>query len=144
MLQICKSRRKSVKSASTSQKIPQSCPYTDPSQIVIILDGTYIYIQKSSKFELQKGTWSMQKGRNLVKTMIVCSTDGYIIGIHGLHQADGHNNDVSILNEMMKVRSGIDTSLAEGRGYEVSNERNLMQIALGRQEVWLIQCTIKA
>ena len=76
----------------------------------------------------------MQKGRNLVKAMIVCSTDGYIIGVHGLHLADGHNNHASILNEMMNARSRFDT-FVYGRGYEVSNERNVMPIGLGEARV---------
>ncbi|OXA47752.1 hypothetical protein Fcan01_17179 [Folsomia candida] len=41
-----------------------------------IFDGTYLYIDKPSDFELQKKTWSVQKNRNLVKPMMIVLEDG--------------------------------------------------------------------
>lgn len=48
-----------------------------------IFDGTYLYIDKPSDFELQKKTWSVQKNRNLVKPMMIVLEDGYVIDAPG-------------------------------------------------------------
>ncbi|XP_052078126.1 uncharacterized protein LOC127716083 [Mytilus californianus] len=69
---------------------------TDPRQAVIVLDGTYIFIQKSSDYHFQRMSYSMHKHRPLVKPMIIVGTDGYILSILGPYFADGHNNDASI------------------------------------------------
>ncbi|CAC5425090.1 unnamed protein product [Mytilus coruscus] len=68
---------------------------TDPRQAVIVLDGTYIFIQKSSDYHFQRMSYSMHKHRPLVKPMIIVGTDGYILSILGPYFADGHN-DASI------------------------------------------------
>ncbi|CAC5408154.1 unnamed protein product [Mytilus coruscus] len=69
---------------------------TDPRRAVIVLDGTYIYIQKSSDYHFQRMSYSMHKHRPLVKPLIIVGTDGYILSILGPYFADGHNNDASI------------------------------------------------
>jgi len=74
--------------------------------LIIILDGTYFYIEKSSNIDFQKRSYSMQKFRNLVKAMIVCMPDGYIIEVEGVFYADGKNNDASILNYMYAKSDG--------------------------------------
>ena len=38
------------------------------------MDGTYIYIQKSSNNEMQRRTYSFHKHKHLVKPMIITST----------------------------------------------------------------------
>ena len=88
---------------------------SERDQAVVILDGTYFYVQKSSNFQLQKETWSMQKDRNLVKGMVVCAPDGYIIEVEGLYKSDGHNNDAAILNTMLNNRTAFDRFFADGR-----------------------------
>ncbi|XP_065935231.1 uncharacterized protein [Magallana gigas] len=72
------------------------------SQAIAVLDGTYIYIQKSNHFQFQRRTYSIHKGRPLVKPMVVVSTDGYFLTVVGPYLADSRNNDASILNHMLK------------------------------------------
>ena len=69
---------------------------------ILILDGTYIYIEKSSKYTFQRKTYSMYKGRPLVKPMMVTSSDGYIVDIFGPYLANGKNNDAEILNKILE------------------------------------------
>ncbi|CAG2205759.1 unnamed protein product [Mytilus edulis] len=70
--------------------------------VITIMDGTYIYIQKSNKFKFQRRCFSMHKHRPLLKPMVVTSTDGYILSILGPYLADGKNNDASIVQHMMR------------------------------------------
>lgn len=69
----------------------------DPRAILDI-DGTYIYIYKSDNFPFQRRTYSMHKGRPLVKPMVRCTTSGYFLSILGPYLADSKNNDAAILN----------------------------------------------
>ena len=43
-------------------------------QVVVVMDGTYLYIQKSSHNELQRRTYSMHKHRHLIKAMVITTT----------------------------------------------------------------------
>ena len=43
---------------------------------VLVLDGTYIYIQKSGNYSLHRHTFSGHKHRPLVKPVMVVGTDG--------------------------------------------------------------------
>ena len=70
---------------------------------ILVLDGTYIYIQKSSHHYFQKKTYSMHKGRSLVKPMMLVGTDGYILNVLGPYYADGYNNDASIIKHAFKT-----------------------------------------
>lgn len=54
-----------------------------PGSIILVLDGTYIYTQKSVDHYVQKKTFSMQKGRNLLKVMMVVTATGYIVDVFG-------------------------------------------------------------
>ena len=71
------------------------------TQALLVLDGTYIFIQKSMNFTFQRKTYSMHKGRPLVKPMVIVSTSGYYISVLGPYLA--RNNDASILNHIMKT-----------------------------------------
>lgn len=71
------------------------------TQAIIVLDGTYIYIQKSGNFQFQRRTFSLHKGRPLIKPMIIVSTTGYFITILGPYLADHKNNDASILTHII-------------------------------------------
>ncbi|XP_052696026.1 uncharacterized protein LOC128174533 [Crassostrea angulata] len=66
---------------------------------IAVLDGTYIYIQKSNNFQFQRKSYSLHKGRPLVKPMVVTSTDGYFLTVLGPYLA--RNNDATILNHML-------------------------------------------
>lgn len=72
--------------------------------VISIMDGTYIYIQKTHNYAFQHQCFSMHKHRPLVKPMVITATDGYIIrlSILGLFFANGRNNDASILKYMVK------------------------------------------
>ena len=72
--------------------------FTDHKAIAV-LDGTYIYIQKSNNFQFQRKSYSLHKGRPLVKPMVVTSTDGYFLTVLGPYLA--RNNDATILNHML-------------------------------------------
>lgn len=66
---------------------------------VLILDGTYLFIEKSSNFKFQRETYSMQKHRNLIKPMMAVYPDGYIADVFGPYP--GNKNDASILNDLL-------------------------------------------
>ncbi|CAF2876294.1 unnamed protein product [Rotaria sp. Silwood2] len=72
-----------------------------PNQLCVVADGTYIFIQKSSNNQLQRKSYSMHKHRNLVKPMILTTTDGYILCALGPFFSDYKNNDASILKHSL-------------------------------------------
>ncbi|XP_061171659.1 uncharacterized protein LOC133181135 [Saccostrea echinata] len=82
--------------------------FTDPisDTVVLVLDGTYIYIQKSSSYKFQRLTYSMHKNRPLVKPFIITATDGYIVDVVGPFFANGRNNDASILSHIVQTNAG--------------------------------------
>ena len=43
---------------------------------VLVMDGTYMYIQKSGNYSLQRQTFSGHKHRPLVKPKMLVGTDG--------------------------------------------------------------------
>ena len=67
-----------------------------PDGAILILDGTYIYCQKSANNMLQRRTYSTHKGRSLVKPMLVVTTIGYIVLCLGPYFADYQNNEAEI------------------------------------------------
>jgi hypothetical protein len=71
------------------------------TQALLVLDGTYIYIQKSANFTFQRQSYSLHKGRPLVKPMVIVSTSGYYISVIGPYLA--RNNDAAILNHIMRT-----------------------------------------
>ena len=73
----------------------------DPTKAIIILDGTYVYIQKSYNNTLQRRTFSLHKGTSLVKPMMIVSSDGYIIAVLGPFFADGKNNASEITKNLL-------------------------------------------
>ncbi|CAC5385204.1 unnamed protein product [Mytilus coruscus] len=72
---------------------------------ILVLDGTYLYIQKSSFHLFQKMTYSMHKGRPLVKPMLIVGADGYILNVMGPYFADYHNNDASITKHLFETNA---------------------------------------
>ena len=51
-------------------------------QVVVVMDGTYLYVQKSANNELQRHTYSMHKHRHLVKPMIITTTVRYYFAFY--------------------------------------------------------------
>ena len=43
-------------------------------QVILVMDGTYLFIQKSSSNQFQRRSFSMHKHRNLIKPMITTAT----------------------------------------------------------------------
>lgn len=69
---------------------------------VLVMDGTYIYIQKSSDYHFQRVSYSMHKHRPIVKMMVIIGSDGYVLSVLGPYRADRKNNDASITKHMFK------------------------------------------
>ncbi len=65
---------------------------------ILILDGTYVHIQKSSDFRLQKRTWCTYKMDNIVKMMVAITGDGHCFMAYGPYLSDSANSDMYILN----------------------------------------------
>ena len=53
----------------------------------------------------QHRSFSIHKGRPLVKPMLLVSTTGYILETYGPYFVDGKNNDASILNSLIRQRA---------------------------------------
>lgn len=79
---------------------------------MLIWDGTYVYTIKSSNFEFQRNTYSMQKKRNLVKFMLCVTTNGLIVAVYGPY--DAKTNDATILNQILLEPNNIFQSLHDG------------------------------
>lgn len=76
----------------------------DDDKVMLVGDATYIYVQKSSNYGLQRRMFSMHKGRPLIKPMVIVTTSGYILDIFGPYLADGKNNDANILTAIMQAQ----------------------------------------
>lgn len=72
----------------------------DTTRPQVILDGTYIYINKRVNIKFQRQSFSFHKGRPLVKPMVIVSTTGYFISVIGPYFAK--DNDATILNHIME------------------------------------------
>ena len=68
---------------------------------ILILNGIYIYFQKSADNLLQRRTYSMQKGKPSIKSMLITITTGYIVSCMGPSFADYKNNDPEIAKHIM-------------------------------------------
>uniref|UniRef100_A0A2H1VNI0 SFRICE_040660 n=1 Tax=Spodoptera frugiperda TaxID=7108 RepID=A0A2H1VNI0_SPOFR len=53
---------------------------------ILVIDGTYVYTQKSSNFLFQRKTYSLHKYTNLLKPFLIVCCDGYILDVTGLTQ----------------------------------------------------------
>ena len=45
-------------------------------QVIVVMDGTYLFVQKSGNNQFQRRSFSMHKHRNLIKPMITTATVG--------------------------------------------------------------------
>ncbi|XP_018401831.1 PREDICTED: uncharacterized protein LOC108778997 [Cyphomyrmex costatus] len=66
-------------------------------RVITCIDGTYMYIQKSSNFRALRQSYCVHKGRHLVKPVLIVAPDGYILDIQGPYFSDSRNNDAAIL-----------------------------------------------
>ncbi|RWR98487.1 Vacuolar protein sorting-associated protein 13C-like protein, partial [Dinothrombium tinctorium] len=107
-----------AKNLSRSQLLshtPKQCRllYDIPDdKALIIIDGTCLYTQKSTNYRIQKRFYSVQKGRNLVKPMMIVAPDGFIIEANGPFV--GANNDASITQFMLNIEADLFKLLIPG------------------------------
>lgn len=80
---------------------------------VVIIDGTYIYVQKSSNYLYQKETYSLHKYRNLVKPFMLVCSDGYIIEVLGPYPATTSDAQIMI-NEFSDPHSPMREYFQDG------------------------------
>lgn len=97
-LRFPENRDEALKHLTETSKIFYS-PNGD--RIIVIFDGTYLFIQKGADFSFQRSTYCMHKSRNLIKPMMAVYPDGYIAGVFGPYP--GKKNDASIMNELLQT-----------------------------------------
>ena len=76
-------------------------------EVAVIIDGTYIEIEKSANFKFQHHSYSGQKRYNLLKPMAIVAPDGYIVEMESMFY--GNNNDASIFNFLLEPNSPFRT-----------------------------------
>ena len=69
----------------------------DVRKAIIIIDATYIEIQKSRNFQVLRQSFSVHKHYHLLKPTILCAPNGYILAVVGPYFSDTRNNDANIL-----------------------------------------------
>jgi hypothetical protein len=67
---------------------------------ILVIDGTYLYIQKSNQFSFQRRSYSLHKHRPLIKPMVFVTTTGYFVSVMGPYLSDNSNNDAKIMNHI--------------------------------------------
>ena len=97
--------RQEVISCHTRQLAQTLFSDVEKSQAILVLDGTYIYTAKSNNFHYQRRSYSIHKGRPLIKPMVIVTTTGYFVSILGPYLADNKNNDASILQHIIKTNA---------------------------------------
>ena len=77
--------------------------FSDPisDTVILVMDGTYVFIQKSSAYRFQRLSYSMHKNKPLVKPFVITSTDGYIVDVMGPYLSNGKHNDASIIKHII-------------------------------------------
>jgi hypothetical protein len=71
----------------------------EENDLCFIADGSYLNCKKSRNHVFQYDSYSKHKGTNLIKPMIVCCPDGYIVDCYGPFPA--RNNDASIMKDII-------------------------------------------
>ena len=69
---------------------------------ILVADETYFFIGKSSNYSFQRRTYSIHKGRHLVKPMMLVTTTEYMVDVLGPYFADSKNNDASIFEIVLR------------------------------------------
>lgn len=80
--------------------------------VVLTIDGTYVFTIKSSNFNFQKRSYSMQFKSNLVKFMLFVTTNGLIAAAYG--PFEGRENDATIIHKILNERETIFQKLHHG------------------------------
>ena len=66
---------------------------------ILVLDGTYIYVEKSGNFLFQRKSFSGHKHRNLVKFFMTVLTDGFALDVSGPFEAN--ISDANLLKDLI-------------------------------------------
>uniref|UniRef100_A0A8D8TA77 DDE Tnp4 domain-containing protein n=1 Tax=Cacopsylla melanoneura TaxID=428564 RepID=A0A8D8TA77_9HEMI len=78
-------------------------PQPEIPRVIVLNDCTYLYIEKSSCFKVLRQSYSVHKGRHLIKPSMLVAPDGYILDIQGPYFSNTANNDAQILiNEFQR------------------------------------------
>ena len=83
---------------------------TTENTVILVFDGTYIFIEKSSNFHFQKLSYSGHKKKNLIKPFMVVYPDRYIADVWGPYP--GNKSDATIMIE--GLNAGKVTALKPG------------------------------
>ncbi|XP_041988982.1 uncharacterized protein LOC121740371 [Aricia agestis] len=86
--------------------------YGNGNNAIVICDGTYIYIHKSSNYMFQKQSYSMHKYRNLLKPFLIVATDGYILDCLGPYKAT--TSDAEIMSTLFREGSALQSYFRNG------------------------------
>lgn len=78
---------------------------------VLVLDGTYVYIQKSSNYEFQKLSYNSHKKPNFLRVMMCTTTDGTIVFALGPYPAS--TNDAKVLESIFENSNAFDHWIEE-------------------------------
>lgn len=78
----------------------------DGNKAILVCDGTYIFINKSRNYKIQRDSYTDQKKRNNIKVMMVVTTNGSIVYALGPYKAG--ENDAKILKELDQTTNIFD------------------------------------
>jgi hypothetical protein len=95
-----------------------------PDKLILIEDGTYLYIQKSFNNRQARRTYCVHKKRHLVKPMVCVTTTGRFVDIFGPYFSDSKNSDAKIFTHQM----------CEKKRRNAKELRGLMQ----RGDLWIV------
>lgn len=84
--------------------------HSDINRPVLICDGTYVYIQKSTNFEVQKSSYTDHKKRNFVRIMMCTTTNGMIVFALGPYAATC--NDAKVMKSIIEKSNAFDSLVA--------------------------------
>ncbi|CAG7818156.1 unnamed protein product, partial [Allacma fusca] len=82
---------------------------------IVIIDGTYMYMPKSSNYRVLRQSFCLHKGRHLVKIIVLVSPSGRILDVHGPYFSDSINNDAAcLIDELENDRENLKNWLQAG------------------------------
>ena len=98
-------------------------------KVTLILDGTYIYIPKSTDHKLQRASYSGQKKRNLVKFMSIVFPDGHVLDTVG--PFFGNENGAKITEKILLKVADLKSWLEEADNFIVDRGfRDVVELPL--------------
>jgi hypothetical protein len=118
-----------------NNKTAKSLFNLNDDDLMVVVDGSYTRIEKSSNNDFQYSTWSSQKYDSLIKPFILCCCDGYIIDCYGPFKA--LSNDATILryilnsdDELLSILLRDKTCFLLDRGNKYISHTNIIKMLL--------------